>query len=229
MLPSADFFNPDKTFKSADEIRRMLAYLGVKPEQRIHTYCGGGVAASVPFFALKFLLGYPKVTLYQESEMGWLSDERELPFWTYDAPFLMRESSWVQSWGGQRLRMYRVANVSIVDVRPAAAFDQGHVPFALNDPGRRVQGPSRHARRAGRGPGSGRRQPVSRSGCRVRSRVDQGLGAGLRHAGETGTEEGVRPRWTPCDAWAQRGFPATKNATVVGRDERRHGHCPYRR
>ena len=44
MLLSADFYNADKTFKSSDEIRRMLNYLGVKPEQQICTYCGGGGA-----------------------------------------------------------------------------------------------------------------------------------------------------------------------------------------
>ncbi|MGH6623195.1 MAG: sulfurtransferase, partial [Burkholderiaceae bacterium] len=65
MLPTADFFNADKTFKSDEELRRMLAYLGVKPEQKIHAYCGGGIAASVPFFALKFVLNYPNVTLYK--------------------------------------------------------------------------------------------------------------------------------------------------------------------
>ena len=45
----------------------------------------GGIAASVPFFALKFIADYPKVKLYQESELGWLQDERQLPYWTYDA------------------------------------------------------------------------------------------------------------------------------------------------
>ena len=134
LLPSADFFNPDKTFKSADEIRKMLAYLGIRPEQRIHTHCGGGVAASVPFFALKFILNYPKVTLYTESQRGWLSDQRDLPYWTYDAPFLLRGAQWVQSWGGRMMRMYGNAKVTIVDVRPPDAFNLGHVPFALNIP-----------------------------------------------------------------------------------------------
>src|SRR6185295_324723 len=54
MWPNADFYNPDKTFKSAEEIRRMTAYLGIKPDQLVHSHCGGGVAATVPFFALKF-------------------------------------------------------------------------------------------------------------------------------------------------------------------------------
>jgi thiosulfate/3-mercaptopyruvate sulfurtransferase len=69
LAPSADFFNPDKTFKSPEEIRSMLTYLGIKPEQRVYSYCGGGVAASVPFFAAKFIANYPKVKLYPGSEM----------------------------------------------------------------------------------------------------------------------------------------------------------------
>lgn len=134
MLPSADFFNPDKTFKSAEEIKMMLTYLGIRPEQRVYTHCGGGIAASLPYFALKFLLDYPKVKLYQGSQLEWLSDQRELPMWTYDAPFLMKETSWLQTWGGRMMRMYGVSQVSVVDVRPAEAFNQGHLPFALNIP-----------------------------------------------------------------------------------------------
>ena len=103
---SADFYNPDRIFKSPEDIKSMLTYLGIRPEQQIYTYCGGGVAASVPFFALKFLVDYPKIKLYKESELGWLSDERELPFWTYDAPFLMRQTNWLQFWSGQRIRMF---------------------------------------------------------------------------------------------------------------------------
>jgi len=135
LLPSEDFYNPDKTFKSPEEIKKMFTYVGVGPEQQVYTYCGGGIAASVPFFAAKFILNYPKVKLYQESEMGWLKDERELPYWTYDAPLLMKETDWLKAWGsGRMFRMYGVSQVSIVDVRPAEAFHQGHVPFALNIP-----------------------------------------------------------------------------------------------
>ena len=134
MLPSADLFNPDKTFKSPEEIQKMLTYLGIRPEQQILTHCGGGGAAAVPFFALKFMLNYPRVKLYSESQMGWLSDERELPYWTYDAPLLMRETNWLKSWGGKMMRMYGVSQVSIVDVRSEDEFKLGHVPFALNIP-----------------------------------------------------------------------------------------------
>ena len=134
LLPADDFYNPDKTFKSPEEIARMLKYVGVTPEQQIYTYCGGGVNASVPFFALKFILKYPKVKMYAGSELDWLADERGLPYWTYDAPFLMRQSSWLQWAGGSRIRMYVGSDVSIVDVRPQDAFTQGHVPFSVNVP-----------------------------------------------------------------------------------------------
>ena len=134
MMPTADFYNADKTFKSAEEIRRMLAYLGVKPEQQILTHCGGGIAASVPFFAAKFMLDYPKVKLYKESQLEWLRDDRGLPFWTYDAPNMTREKSWLNGWSNPMLRSFGVSTVSVVDVRPAASFKQSHVPFAINVP-----------------------------------------------------------------------------------------------
>ena len=134
MLPTADFFNADKTFKSADEIRRMLTYFGIRPEQQIHSYCGGGIAASVPFFAAKFIAGYPKVTLYKESQLEWLRDDRGLPFWTYDAPYLTRDKNWVNGWSNRMLRSFGVSNLSIIDVRSAEAYQQGHIPFALHVP-----------------------------------------------------------------------------------------------
>lgn len=134
LLPSDDFYNADKTFKPADEIRKMLDYAGIRREQNIYTYCGGGVAASVPFFAIKFIAGYPNVRLYTGSELEWLADERDLPYWTYDAPFLIRNANWLQFWTVSMVRGYLKPTVSIVDVRTAGAFSEGHVPFAVNLP-----------------------------------------------------------------------------------------------
>jgi 3-mercaptopyruvate sulfurtransferase SseA len=133
-LPGPDFFNPDKTFKSPEEMKRMLDYFSIRPEQRVYSHCGGGGVAAVPYFALKYVVRYPNVKLFNESQLGWLGDDRELPFWTYDAPYLMREAAWVQAWGGKMMRMYGIAQVSVVDVRPASSFAQGHLPFALNVP-----------------------------------------------------------------------------------------------
>lgn len=137
MWPTSDVFNADKTFKSPAELRRMLDHLGVKPEQQLYTYCGGGLAASVSFFVAKYLLGYPKVKLYQESQLEWLRDERGLPFWTHSAPYLMRDATWLKGWGSKEMRSFGVARVSVVDVRPGEAYALGHLPFALNIPAER--------------------------------------------------------------------------------------------
>jgi 3-mercaptopyruvate sulfurtransferase SseA len=134
LLPVVDFYNPDKTFKSPEEIKKMVNFLGIKPDQQVNSHCGGGIAASVPYFALKYLLDYPNVKLYPGSELEWLADPRELPFWTYDAPFLMREVDWLKSWGGRMLRMYGISQVSLIDIRPSSEYFQGHLPFALNIP-----------------------------------------------------------------------------------------------
>ena len=134
MVPATDFYNADKTFKSPEEIRQMLVYLGIKPEQHVYTHCGGGIAASVPFFAAKFMLDYPDVKLYKESQFEWLRDDRGLPFWTYDAPNMTREKSWLDGWGNQMIRTFGIAKISVVDVRPAESFKQFHVPFAINIP-----------------------------------------------------------------------------------------------
>ncbi len=134
LMPPDDFFNADKTFKSAAEMQRMLDHLGVRPTQQVHTYCGGGGAAAVPFFALKYLLGYPRVALFQESQLGWLQDERELPVWTYHAPQLLRGADWLKAWGSPMARMFKLAQVSVVDVRAADAYRLGHVPLAVNLP-----------------------------------------------------------------------------------------------
>ena len=134
MLPVSDFFNADKTFKSAEEIRTMATHVGITPERQIHSHCGGGVAATVPYFALKFLAGYPNVKVYKESQMEWLQDERGLPMWTYAAPFLKRDATWLNGWSNRMMRIYGVTQISVIDVRAAEAYKQGHVPFALNLP-----------------------------------------------------------------------------------------------
>ena len=106
----------------------------MKPEQQILTYCGGGGAAAVPFFALKYILGYPRVRLFQESQLGWLQDERELPFWTYSAPYLARDTAWLKTWASPMLKSFGLSRVSVIDVRARVEFDQGHVPLSVNIP-----------------------------------------------------------------------------------------------
>lgn len=215
MVPSVDFFNPDKTFKSTEEIKRMLHYLGIRPEQTIYTHCGGGVAASVPFFALKFLAGFPNVKLYKESQLGWLSDERELPFWTYDAPLLMRETSWLQFWGGKMIRLYGGTKVSIVDVRSAGEFYNGHVPFALNIPAdlfrKYIKDPGKLAAILGQsGVNSSLEAVVISNGLLTKDAALAFLM--LENLGQ----KKVSVFMDPIDKWDRPGFTLTKDTTVVG-------------
>lgn len=215
MLPSADFYNPDKTFKSADEIRRMLSYLGVKPEQQVYTYCGGGIAASVPFFALKFILDYPQVKLYQESELGWLQDERVLPYWTYDAPLLMREANWLKTWGGKIMRTYGVSHVSVVDVRPADVFKQGHMPYALNIPAdvfkSNIKNPEKLAEILGQAGVNASHEAVviSHAGLNASSAL-------AFFALESLGQKRVSVFMDSIDKWLELGLEVTKDATAVG-------------
>ncbi len=137
-MPSSDLFNADKTFKSASELQRLLRYTGIRPEQTVHSHCGGGGAAAVNWFALKFIADHRKVTLYQESQREWLRDDRGLPFWTYSAPHLLRPASWVTGWNSAMLRLFGAADLSIVDVREPAQYARGHLPFALNIPAQTV-------------------------------------------------------------------------------------------
>lgn len=139
MLPAKDFFNADRTFKSPEELRRMFDYLGVKPGQTVYSHCGGGVAAAVPFFALKFILGHDGVRLYRESQVGWLQDDRSLPFWTYSAPQLLRDVTWAKTWGGAMMRMYRNSAIDFIDVRSVDEFKFRHARYALNVPAATVR------------------------------------------------------------------------------------------
>ncbi len=139
LTPTDDFFRSDKTFKPRAELEALMAHLGVRREQQVYSYCGGGVAASVPYFALKFLLGYPRVALYQGSQREWLEDPRGLPLWSYAAPALLRDADWLNGFSNTMLRTFSHSPISIIDVRPAEAYALGHLPFALSLPAERFQ------------------------------------------------------------------------------------------
>lgn len=56
-----------------EELRARAEAAGVEPEQRVITYCGGGVAASQSLFAL-YLAGYRNLALYDASWEEWGTD-----------------------------------------------------------------------------------------------------------------------------------------------------------
>jgi len=47
---------------------------------------------------------------------------------------MKRDAPWLNSWNARMLRMYGVAQLSVIDVRPEDEYRQGHVPYALNIP-----------------------------------------------------------------------------------------------
>jgi thiosulfate/3-mercaptopyruvate sulfurtransferase len=61
----------DDTFKTADQMRRALERAGIAPEQKVIAYCTIGNRASQAWFALKYLLGYPDVSVYYSSWVEW--------------------------------------------------------------------------------------------------------------------------------------------------------------
>ena len=79
-LPADSLFDPESgTFLSDEELEEKLRDAGV-PEDReepVVAYCNGGVAATVPLFAL-YRLGYRNISNYDGSWNEW-GDRRDLP------------------------------------------------------------------------------------------------------------------------------------------------------
>ena len=70
-VPSGSDCNPDGTFKSVDELRRLYRDSGITPEEPIIVYCRIGERSSHMWFVLKYLLGYPHVKNYDGSWTEW--------------------------------------------------------------------------------------------------------------------------------------------------------------
>ena len=79
-------FSANGIFLSLDLLRDHYVRDGITPEKEIITYCVTGREASAVWFVLKYLLGYPRVRLYQASLTEW-SANPELPMVTGDTPW----------------------------------------------------------------------------------------------------------------------------------------------
>jgi thiosulfate/3-mercaptopyruvate sulfurtransferase len=134
MLPWRDLFNEDKTFKKPEEIAKQLSHLGLRADQPAISYCGGGVAAAVPFFAMRALLDWPQARLYVGSQREYLMDERQLPLQTYADPSLLRDRAWLSGWNNPLLRMFNASHITVLDLRGAEAFAKERLPGAINLP-----------------------------------------------------------------------------------------------
>ena len=214
-LPAEDLFNADKTFKSPQQIRALLGFLGIRPDQQVITYCGGGIAAAGPYFAIRHLAGFERVKLYLGSQLEWVRDERGLPLWTDARPALRRSIGWLNGWNQSMLRQFGVAGISVVDVRPRAAYDAGHIPFALHVPAaalrERMHDPQRLAELLGAAGVNPTDEAVIIG--------ERGLDADVALAWRLLTELG-QARVSFLDAsleeWAMQGAPLTRVPTEVG-------------
>jgi thiosulfate/3-mercaptopyruvate sulfurtransferase len=81
-LTNVDFAT---VWKSRDELRATYMAQGITPDKTIIAYCNGGLESSHVYFALRNLLGYPRVRVYDGSFTEW-SERTELPVKTGDEP-----------------------------------------------------------------------------------------------------------------------------------------------
>lgn len=72
-LPFSSLLNPDGTFRSKQDLRRLFEASGVDLGRPVVTTCGSGVTASVLAFALH-LIGIENVALYDGSWAEWGGD-----------------------------------------------------------------------------------------------------------------------------------------------------------
>ena len=70
-IPWSLMVNEDGTLKSAQELKKLYESVDVSPDKEVITYCGIGERAAYTWFVLKYLLGYPKVKIYDGSWLEW--------------------------------------------------------------------------------------------------------------------------------------------------------------
>jgi thiosulfate/3-mercaptopyruvate sulfurtransferase len=82
-IPSAkhvlwnEILNVDSTFKTASELRQHFESKGIYPQDRIISYCLGGMRSSANLFAL-YQAGYRNIELYHGSWWDW-GERQDLP------------------------------------------------------------------------------------------------------------------------------------------------------
>jgi thiosulfate/3-mercaptopyruvate sulfurtransferase len=74
----ASFLKEDGSWKDPKFIKENLATMGIVPEKQIIIYDGQGLMASHTYLTLKYLLGFPRVKVYDGGFNEW-SDQDELP------------------------------------------------------------------------------------------------------------------------------------------------------
>lgn len=71
LMPIEDTWASDGSFKPVEELHKQYAAGGFSPDNEIITYCAVGGRASQAWFVLKYVLGYPRVRVYDGSWIEW--------------------------------------------------------------------------------------------------------------------------------------------------------------
>jgi thiosulfate/3-mercaptopyruvate sulfurtransferase len=73
-IPAAALLNPQTLeMLPPEKLARIFERAGVAPGNRIITYCGGGIAATLDAFLLH-QLGYRNIAVYDNSMSEWAND-----------------------------------------------------------------------------------------------------------------------------------------------------------
>jgi 3-mercaptopyruvate sulfurtransferase SseA len=159
---------------------------------------------------------YPKVKLYLESQREWLRDDRGLPYWTYSAPQLQRQSDWLDGWNGPMLRAFGAAQLNIVDVRAAEKYALGHVAFALSLPADTFRSHLGSPEKLAALLGPAGVNPAHEVVIMAESGLTPGAALAFLAFEQLGQKK-VSVLMDSVDEWGLRGHGLTKDPTVVGR------------
>ncbi|MBI3127373.1 MAG: sulfurtransferase [Candidatus Tectomicrobia bacterium] len=66
-----ELYNADETFKRPEELRAALERAGATPDREVVVYCRLSHRATLAWFAMRHLLGYPDVKIYDGSWTEW--------------------------------------------------------------------------------------------------------------------------------------------------------------
>ncbi|MBT7886515.1 MAG: sulfurtransferase [Gammaproteobacteria bacterium] len=83
--PYSRFLNDRFCFEEASALQRIFEAAGVTPDKTVATYCGGGIAAAIPIFALALLGRTENIMLYDHSLSEWAARD-EWPMTITTAP-----------------------------------------------------------------------------------------------------------------------------------------------
>ena len=73
-LPHTQVLNENGTLKSAEELRTIFTNAGITPNKEVIVYCASSIRAGIVFFALRNILNYPNVRVYDGAFNEWEAD-----------------------------------------------------------------------------------------------------------------------------------------------------------